>query len=186
MHAYVFWHWKRNDIPSSDYESRLSQFHQALGSAPSVGFAGSWAAALENAPWANRGGVAYEDWYWIDDSAALDPLNDAAVSASRKAPHDQAAIAAEDGAAGLYRLRAGKPLIAPRFALWFAKPNGWSYKQLDDAITPHIVGDAALWARQMALGPAREFCLHANEPVKLLAGIDAQSIPLRTVFPASV
>lgn len=185
MHAYVFWHWQRTGVPSSDYENRLIQFHRALGNAPSEGFKGSWIAALQDAAWANGGGTAYEDWYWIDSSAALDPLNDAAVSASRKAPHDQAAMAVEDGAAGLFRLRAGKEFMAPQFALWFAKPKDWSYKQLIDELTPYMVGDRALWTRQMALGPAREFCLHANEQLKLPTGIDAQSIPLRAVFPES-
>ncbi len=185
MHAYVFWHWKRTDVPSSDYENRLIQFHRALGKTPSEGFKDSWSAALQNAPWANSGRDAYEDWYWIENSAALDPLNDAAVSASRKAPHDQAAMAVKDGAAGLYYLRAGKEFTAPQFAMWFAKPKDWSYKQLTDELRPYIVGDVALWTRQMALGPAREFCVHANEQLKLPAGIEAQTIPLRAVFPES-
>jgi len=186
MLSYVFWHWKRAGVQTPDYEHRLRQFHTALVRSPSPGFKWSWSAALSKAPWANKGGDAYEDWYAVTDSAALDPLNDAAVSASRQLPHDEAASLAAGGTAGLYRLRLGRAFHSPLVALWFAKPDGWSYSQLFDELRPLMVGDVALWGRQMTLGPAEEFCLHANETVKLPGGIDARSIALRPVFPESV
>lgn len=183
MLAYVFWHWKRPDVQAREYETRLRQFHEALQLSPPDGFSWSWAAALNNAAWANDGQDAYEDWYVVTGSAALDPLNDAAITASRQAPHDDAASVAAGGTAGLYRLRAGRAFRSPSVAHWFAKPAGWSYQRLFEELHPFITGDVALWGRQMTLGPAREFCLHANETATLPDGIDALPIPLRGVFP---
>ena len=182
MLAYVFYHWKRPDVPAADYERLLRGFHLALRQAPSSGFSTSWCAALAGAPWANAGAESYEDWYLVRTSADLDPLNDAAISASRQVPHDQAALSAAGGTAGLYRLRAGTALTSPRYAHWFGKPASWSYAQLYEQLAP-ITANAPLWGRQMTLGPAREFCLQSNERVELPAGIDAVSLKLRRVFP---
>jgi hypothetical protein len=183
MLAYVFWHWKRADVSAPDYEERLRQFHRALSDSPPPGFSQSAALALSGAPWANDGGDAYEDWYLVQDSAALDPLNAAAVSASRQLPHDEAAARAAGGAAGLYRLRAGQAVRTPNVALWFEKPVGWSYRKLFAELEPLTSNGAALWGRQMTLGPAREFCLHAAEALRLPHGIEAPTIALRSVFP---
>lgn len=183
MLAYVFWHWKRVGVQRPDYEHRLRQFHQALADSPPEGFKSSWAAALSKAPWANAGGDAYEDWYVVENSAALDPLNEAAITASRKLPHDEAAVVAAGGTAGLYRLREGTVVPAPRHAMWFSKPDGWSYSRLYDELLPLMNRDRALWGRQMTLGPALEFCLHASDVVELPDGIKAHSMALRSVFP---
>ena len=183
MLAYVFYHWKRSDIGAAEYEHRLRDFQQALTNAPSPGFSSSWCVSLAGAPWANAGGDSYEDWYLVGASADLDPLNDAAVSASRQAPHDKAAVAAAGGTAGLYRLKLGNAVSAPRFSKWFGKPHDWSYAQLLERLQG-VTGDStALWVRQMTLGPALEFCLHANSPLELPAGITAHSFETRAVFP---
>jgi hypothetical protein len=42
---------------------------------------------------------------------------------------------------------------------------------------------AALWGRQMTLGPALEFCLHASRPVALPAPLVAVALHCRTVWP---
>jgi len=182
MLAYVFCHWKRDDVAAVDYEQWLRDFHGALRSTPPAAGFNSWSVALTGASWANNGENSYEDWYLVRGSADLDPLNDAAVSAARQVPHDLAASAAAGGTAGLYRLRAGHASGVPRFALWFGKPAGWSYGQLFERLRP-LTDGAALWGRQMTLGPAREFCLHTNQPVELPVGIDAQTIAMRAVFP---
>lgn len=180
MLAYVFYHWKRPEIPGPDYEQHLRDFHAALRHAPSPGFSNSWSVSLTGAPWANAGGDSYEDWYLVRNSGALDPLNHAAISASRQVPHDKAAAAAAGGTAGLYKLRSGTPLISPRYSSWFGKPADWSYAHLYEKL-----GDftASLWVRQMTLGPALEFCLHSNSPVALPAGIESRSFETRGVFP---
>jgi len=183
MLAYVFYHWKQIEISAAEYEQRLREFHRALKDSPSPGFSQSWCVSLTGAPWANAGGDSFEDWYLVGGSADLDPLNDAAVSASRQAPHDKAASAAAGGTAGLYRLKIGTALSAPSFSAWFGKPADWSYAQLYERLNGVTGGATALWVRQMVLGPAHEFCIHSNSPIELPAGITARSFETRAVFP---
>jgi hypothetical protein len=178
--AYVFWHWKQAAVEAADYESRQRAFHSALASAPSEGFVASFSLALSHAPWAARRGDAYEDWYLVRDWGALGALNEAAVSAGRALPHDAAAAAVADGAGGLYGLRLGSPEPRPRYAHWFGKPAGMRYPELFLLLSPLVESAGrALWMRQMVLGPAREFCLHAGAPVSLPAPLSPLVIPLR-------
>ena len=185
MLAYVFWHWPRAGVPAAEYEAVQRRFHIALRDAPPEGFLGSRSLAVTGAPWAfGRGGEAYEDWYLVEGSAALDPLNDAAVSAPRLGPHDAAAAAAEGGTAGLYRLRHGTAGDSPGAAAWFAKPRGMSYPALLATLEPLIRAEgAALWGRQMTLGPTPEFCLHTRHPVELPASFFPVAVRCRPVWP---
>ena len=190
MLAYVFWHWRQPTVSAPDYESAQRAFHTALGATPSDGFSGSFSHAIAGASWANGGEEAYEDWYLVRDSAALDPLNDAAISASRQAPHDAAAALAAGGTAGLYRLRVGQLPNAPRSAQWFSKPERVSYPQLFAAIEPVLrpVG-GSLWIRQMVLGPTPEFCVLGREPAALPPMFQMLAFVLRPVWsttPATV
>jgi hypothetical protein len=185
MLAYFFYHWKFPNVLETEYEQRLAAFHGALNAAPPDGFAHSASFALTGPAWANAGGPSYEDWYILNSSADLDPLNDAAVSASRKIPHDRVASGTEGGSGGLYRIRLGELTRAPRFTAWFAKPDGWSYAELSERLSPTLARGGTLWQRQMALGPG-EFCLHSSEPAEFPTGIDASSVALRSVFPQSV
>ena len=181
--AYVFWHWKQAAIEQADYESRQRDFHSALASAPSEGFVASFSVALSGAPWAAGGSDAYEDWYLVRDFGALGALNEAAVTAGRALPHDAAAAAVADGAGGLCGLRLGAPDRAPRYAHWFGKPAGMSYTQVFRLLAPLVdTAAGALWMRQMVLGPAREFCLHAAAPVSLPAPLSPLVIPLRPAW----
>lgn len=186
MLAYVFWHWARPELPAGEYEALQRRFHTALAAAPSPGFLASCSGAIAGVPWAAAGGPAYEDWYLLDGSAALDPLNQAAVSASRQAPHDAAAAAAADGTAGLYLRRLG-PGIRPGdgwVATWFAKPAALSYHALYGLLRPLVdARSATLWGRQMVLGPSPEFCLQTAVPVPLPAPLAGTSVTTRTVWP---
>lgn len=184
MLAYVFWHWKQHSVAADNYEQRQRAFHTALAFAPPSGFLGSRSAALSGAPWAAGSRDAYEDWYMLQDFAALGELNEAAVSASRTVPHDAAAAVAADGAGGVYGLRGGSAVQSPQYAHWFSKPHGITYREVYTELAP-VVEDVngALWLRQMVLGPAREFCLHATAPLVLPAVFDVLIIPLRQVWP---
>ena len=140
---------------------------------------------LDGAPWANAGATAYEDWYLVRDMPALASLNDAAVSGPRRAPHDVVARLAADGTAGLYLLRSGAPLAAPRAAAWFGKPSGMRYAELFALLDPIVSGaGAGLWMRQMVLGPTPEFCLRSDQPVTLPPPIAALQLELTPVWPA--
>jgi hypothetical protein len=185
MLAYVFWHWRRPELSADAYVARQRDFHAALGAAPPDGFRVSRSARAEGLPWANGGGEAFEDWYLVDGSAALDPLNDAAVSASRQLPHDAAAAAAAGGTAGLYRLRLGEADGSPALAYWFAKPEGMSYGALWEAMRPIVTRTrGAHCGRAMTLGPTPDFGLHRPAGDWDAGGFDARRVALRSIWPA--
>jgi hypothetical protein len=182
MLSYVFWHWKRPEAAADDYERRQRAFHAALAQAPAEGFLSSFCSGVSGAPWVPASRDAYEDWYLVRDFTALGLLNEAAITESRRAPHDAAAALVAGGAAGLYGLRGGSPLAAPAHAYWFGKPEGVSYRELFAALEPSLApGGAALWMRQMVLGPAREFCLHAMSPLSLPSTLEPLLLGLRTL-----
>jgi hypothetical protein len=185
MLAYVFWHWRRQEIPREEYEQRQQRFHAAMKAAPSQGFLGSRSVAIRGAPWAASGAEAYEDWYLVEGSAALDPLNQAAITAPRQMPHDAAAAAADGGTAGLYSLRRGTVGNAlPTRAAWFSKPAGMSYDRLFTALDSLLQPVAGtLWCRQMVLGPTPEFCLQSSAPVTLPEPFMPLVLELRPIWP---
>lgn len=161
--AYVFWHTPRAEVERRHYEDALGAFHRALNDHPPAGFQRSYAYRAERLPWLPSSREVYEDWYLLDASAALDPLNEAAVAVPLVEDHDVVARLAAAGTAGLYRLRSG---TAPRHgavaAHWLAKPAGESYAALYarlEPLTAELGGE--LWCRQMVLGPTPELCLRA-------------------------
>jgi hypothetical protein len=173
MLAYLFWHWPRPEVDPGRYSDALLAFHRALSSAAPPGYRGSRVLEVVGAPWV-PGPVAFEDWYFVDDFAALGALNDAAVSGQRRDPHDGAARMALGGAGGIYkRVREGPPGVLVRTS-WFGKPQGTSYSTFLARIPP-----AELWQRQLVLGPAPEFCLVGADPP---AGAeDARSLLVRVL-----
>ena len=182
MLAYVFWHWPRPEVAPDDYESVQRRFHTALATVPPPGFRRSWSVAVHGAPWTGAG-AAYEDWYLLDGSAALDPLNTAAVTASRQAPHDAAAALAANGTAGLYTVKLGAPVAPPQVATWFAKPTGMSYPELFSVLAPLVrTKGAVMWLRQMVLGPTPECCLHSERPLELPSQFAPLRLECRTVW----
>jgi len=183
MLAYVFWHWPQPTVPIAEYERRQRRFHEALMETPPQGFDRSTCYSVAAAPWTHDLGEVYEDWYLVRDSSALDPLNEAAMTGRRRAPHDQAAAVAAGGTAGVYRLRLGAPPVAGH-ELWFAKPDGMSYESLWTELAP-IVQEArgALWSRYMVLGPSPEFCFQTAEPREMPPRFAPIAIPLRQVWP---
>jgi hypothetical protein len=185
--AYVFWHWRQPSAERGAYESAQQDFQRVLTASPSTGFVRSFSHAVTGAPWANQGGEAYEDWYLVRDAASLDPLEEAAITAGRKAAHDVAASLAAAGTAGLYQLKLGTPPTAPRSAQWFSKPAGVSYGQLFAAIEPALGSVAgSLWMRKMTLGPATEFCVLASEPAVLAPMFQMFAFSLRPVWGGSL
>lgn len=173
-------------MPAAEYEARQVGFQAALARYPPDGFLSAGTARLEGAPWAAQGGMAYEDWYLVRNLAALEPLSEAAVSGPRLEPHNAVARLAAGGTAGLYGLKAGAPLPAPAHAAWFGKPAGMSYAALFELLRPLTdSAPAALWMRQLVLGPTPEFCLSSGAPVALPPSIDAKYLSLAPVWPAA-
>ncbi len=181
--AYAFWHWKRDEVSTETYETHQAAFQAALAADPPAGFLRGTTVRLTGAGWAAGGATAYEDWYLVRDMAALDRLNEAAVSGSRRAPHDAVARLAAGGTAGLYDLRLGAPTSLAGYAAWFDKPAGMSYAQLLDELTlPVQAAAGALWCRRMVLGPTPEFCLQTPKPVDPPSRFNAQRFPLHKVW----
>jgi len=166
MLAYVFWHWPQSGVDMETYVDHLVSFHRTLNANKPVGFHGSRVFRMHGVSWIDTTGDAYEDWYLLDDSAALDRINEAAVSGVCEAPHNLVAREAAGGTAGLYRIKAGDILMEPRFATWLSKPEGISYADFYEILKPMLT-DAALWQRQMTLGPTTEFLIHSAGEIQL-------------------
>ena len=179
MLAYVFWHWPQPQVDVSEYETRLRDFQKTLRDHPPPGFRASVVFRVGGMPWiqAERG---YEDWYLVEGSVALDPLNDAAIAPACRAAHDAAARLAAGGTAGLYRLRAGNAALEQvKGCYWFGKPAGMLYDDFYKLLAPVTAKPGvALWGRQMCLGPTLEFCLQAPAPVELPTPLQAQQVQL--------
>ena len=184
MLAYVFWHWPQSSIDPHPYVDHLSDFHNTLAANKPSGFQRSIVFRITGASWLNTSGEAYEEWYLLDDSAAMDRLNEAAVSGACEEPHNRVAREAADGTGGLYRFRSGhEELAQSKFATWLSKPNGVSYHDFYSALQPltsqHGIG---LWGRQMTLGPTTEFCIHSSSSIQLPANYTGQTIPLDLIW----
>jgi hypothetical protein len=160
--AYVFWHVPRAGVAARDYEAAHREFHDVLWQTRVAGLLGLRVHRLESIPWLAAGQAGYEDWHLLEDSAALDRLNEAAITQARRLPHDRIASLAASGAAGLYGLRAGG-LVEPAVACWLSKPAGMSYPDFDFSMQSFIARGGCLWGRRMTLGPTPEFCLHAPD-----------------------
>jgi hypothetical protein len=169
MLAYVFWHWRNDSVSRDEYESDLRDFHQTLALNKPAGFRGSTVFSLESAEWLNAPETAYEEWYLLDDSAAMDPLNHAAVHDACEEPHNRVARNSAGGTGGLYRLRIGiENLAKARFATWLSKPQELSYSDFYRSLeSPATQQGFALWGRQMTLGPTTEFCIHSQTQTTL-------------------
>lgn len=185
MLAYVNWHWSQPEIDRGVYEDHLREFHETLAANKSNGFQQSVVFRIRGASWLNTSDEAYEEWYLLDDSAAMDRLNEAAVSGACEEPHNRVAREAADGTAGLYRLREGvEDLDGAKFAIWLSKPAGVSYKSLyADLQSLTSQPSVALWGRQMTLGPATEFCIHSETQIQLPQGYSGHSIGLECAYP---
>jgi len=182
MLAYVFWHWHTAQVDAQSYQNYLIHFHQRLTTYKPDGFLSSQAFLLERAPWLGRDTETYEDWYFVENSAALDPLNAGAISGQRLQPHNDVARWTEGGIAGLYRPSFGEAQApTTRFAFWFAKPATMSYAELDEALQP-LKKQGTLWQRQMTLGPTKEFCFHSPEETALPATLQALTIPMEQII----
>lgn len=184
MLAYVFWHWPQSTIDRGAYLDHLSDFHRTLAANKPEGFQHSVVFRINGASWLNTSGDAYEEWYLLDDSAAMDRLNHAAVSDVCEEPHNKVARQAEDGTGGLYRFRAGaEDLAQSRFARWLSKPPGVTYADFYAALQPLTTQPGVgLWGRQMTLGPTTEFCIHSSTQIELPSNYTGQNIPLELVW----
>jgi hypothetical protein len=161
MLAYLFWHEPKPDVDEDRYVALLRRFHDALAAAPPPAFVCSWSVRLDAAPWDGGPSRPFEDWYVVEDWAALGTLNDGAVRAPRKDAHDTIAALATNGAGGLYALQHGSLDGPAAWAGWVAKPAGDAYETFEPALQA-AAGTGAVLRRQMVLGPAPEYAVLAG------------------------
>jgi hypothetical protein len=150
MLAYVFWHQRRPEVAVDEYESSLRSFLEGLRGEGGV----AESFALDRLPFGREQG--YEDWYPVDDWAALGRLNDAAVSPPLGASHDPIAALAGAGWGAVYRLIDGEPR-PPAGVEWAHKTPGAAPM----SVAPP--GATGLWQRQMVLGPAPELAFVVDD-----------------------
>lgn len=180
--AYVFWHWPPTAAIAPTYESDLLNFHASLASRPPAGFVRSAAFAVSGTPWLPEQRDSYEDWYLVCDWAAVGELNHDAVAPVHLISHDRVANQSDGGTGGIYALRAGDDVPGQVHATWFAKPPGWSYRELDTALDRWLGEGLALWQRQMTLGPAPEFCLRGRTEPKLPAALRVRKVDVAAQY----
>ena len=160
MLAYLFWHWPADGADPDAYARDLLAFHAALG-LPS-----SHSVRLERAPFDGAPSPVFEDWYPVAGWAAIGELNDRAVTGARRDPHDRVAAHAQHGVGAIYGRVTGAGIGPRSFATWLGKPQGVSYDTFVGELTAAAPG-AAIWQRQLVLGPAPEFAVLAGAAVSL-------------------
>lgn len=193
MIAYVFWHRPAQPDAMAAYEQAHLGFHRSLKRSRPVGMCGSAVFALPSIPWlANAADEAayaapaagFEDWYLLEDFAALGVLNEAAVGRGHRSPHDEVARRYGVGSGAVYGLvegdRRGELLASATTSVWVERAPGSSPRMiaelLGDGVEP---GHASLWRRHLVLGPAPEFCLltSAREELNGPAGVADARLP---------
>jgi len=112
--AYVFRHWPRLTVSPAAYEGAIWAFHQAVAGPGVPGLISSTVFRVARAPWLPAGRTGYEDWYLLEDSAAIDGLNEAAVAGTSRDPHNRVAGMVQSGLGALYRLARGEAHLGVR------------------------------------------------------------------------
>jgi hypothetical protein len=192
--AYLFWHRPQDPTAVDAYEQAQIAFHRSLARNPPVGLCCSAVFRVAGLPWLPRGGAepeehveaqtSYEDWYLVEDFAALGVLNEAAIGRGHRTAHDDVARRFGAGSGGLYGLLEGErpttireegPLGAVSLAVWVGRPPGARKRMLGELLGDGMdPGQASLWRRQLVLGPAPEYCLLARE---VPPGVAATRLP---------
>jgi hypothetical protein len=168
--AYLSWHRPAAEVDADAYERALEQFHRSLAHSAPSGFRGSATFRVSELPWlASAPGAldagGYEDWYLLEDWAALGVLEEAAISHGHVGAHDKVASLAGISTGAVFRFLEGYAgLDEGRVAVWVARSSGHEHPSLSallgDGMDPAADG---LWRRCLGLGPAPEFCLLASE-----------------------
>ncbi len=131
------------------YEADLRSFHAALSQSAPAGLIRSTSFRTGGqAPWLG-GEPAYVDWYLLENSAALDVLNESAVSGLCEQPHYALTRGMAAGAGSLLNLRRGSPnLDGARAVTWLTKARDTPYADFDATYAAIRGSEAAsLWRR---------------------------------------
>src|SRR5256885_13395270 len=108
MLTYVFWHQRESKIAREEYQERLVAFHRILRERQPQGFLFSMVLEMAQLPRMEEGSEAYEDWYIVENSAALDPLDEAAVTGICREQNHQGGRVGGEGECGACCLEGGE------------------------------------------------------------------------------
>lgn len=166
MLAYVFWHRPQANADRKSYEDWLLHFQAELAREKPPGFISAASFRIEAVPWLGDQ-PGYEDWYCVEGSWALDPLNAFAVAGQAKAPHDAAAGQMDQGHGGLFAHAFGDTLSSARSSVyWLTRPRGIDWRPPLQAVHARCP-QANIWRRQMVLGAAAEFAIEAPDEAEI-------------------
>jgi len=166
MLAYVFWHRPAAAVERARYEAGLIRFQEALSREPPPGFLGAASFAIAPVPWLSSQ-PGYEDWYFVEGSWALDPLNGFAIAGARQRPHDDVAAQMQEGHGGLYAHAGGASVASAQSTLhWLTRPRGIEWQPALAAMRNRC-READAWRRQMVLGVATEFALETPDDIAI-------------------
>jgi hypothetical protein len=166
MLAYIFWHRPFAHVDRAAYEAAVVRFQNDLAVQPPPGFVAAASFRIEPVPWLGDQ-PGYEDWYVLDGSWALDPLNGFAITGSRQPSHDSVAVLMDAGSGGLYAHAGGKPSSAAESTVyWLTRPRGIDWQAALEPVRARRP-QANIWRRQMVLGPAMEFAVEAPDHAKI-------------------
>ncbi len=167
MLAYLFWHRPLPEIEQEAYEAGLTAFHRALAKKSGQGFRGSATYRLSPTPWLGEQ-PGYEDWYFVDSSADLDPLNEIAVAPDLWDVHAGVSYKTDIGHGGLYGFLTAEadPRAATKTA-WLKRPRRIRFQDALAAIVESAATPVSVWRKQLVLGPAPEFALLGGESLAL-------------------
>lgn len=167
MSAYVFWHRPFANIDQETYEGALTAFHRELAKRPCDGFQGSATYRISETPWLD-GMPGYEDWNFVESSAAFDALNEAAVAPDMWDVHARISSKTDVGHGGIYYHVLGDPEArALTRTVWFKRPRGIRYEAPLQEISETVEGPVSVWRKQMVLGPGFEFALLGDSALAL-------------------
>jgi hypothetical protein len=158
MLAYVFWHRPFSPADSDKYEASVVEFQTALAKHPPPGFIAAASFAIGPAPWLGDQ-PGYEDWYLLEASWAMDPLNAFAIAGAVQPSHDIAAAQMDEGHGSIYAHVAGDAITAAESTVyWLTRPRGIQWRPALATVRARSPR-ANIWRRQMVLGPAGEFAV---------------------------
>ena len=165
--AYLFWHRPFAELAQAAYETALTDFHRELVKRSCPGFRGSATYRISETPWLD-GRPGYEDWNFVESSAALDPLNRMAVAPDMWEVHAGISSKTDVGHGGIYYHLLGEadPRPLTRTA-WLKRPRGIRYEAPLQALAEQPAGPVSVWRKQMVLGPGFEFALLHDDPAML-------------------